>query len=297
MLRGPAAGRAHETIGCGREGRRCTVLGRGTPRLRLLRKPTHATWSTPGWATSRRAFFPPRSRSSRIASTARQKLYRSLMRSREVWRSLILRTSSPVAAPSEWSFVGSCSTDLIPELQEKCKNEDPSDFRRHAHCPRRNIDLTIERDALRFVQTYLGAGPGMADPARAILDGLAVGDFDEDGTVEVAVAEDNGGEVLRFEVQRTASGFWHLRGDGSSPTTYDKGDEITACDIDGHGRSEILVAEDNRGRVDVFPPHRLHHFVQTNFDNGDGLGCNRVDGKSTISVAEDKDDLVSLFPH
>ncbi len=110
-------------------------------------------------------------------------------------------------------------------------------------------------DVFEFATREPLAGFGIGDTT---LDndggnGFAVGDVDDDGRVEVFVANRSGG---RIDVLDPATGQ-PKPGFGIGDTTFNNGDspEMAVGDVDGDGRVEVFVANsDFGGRVDVLDP-------------------------------------------
>lgn len=129
-------------------------------------------------------------------------------------------------------------------------------------------------------------------------DGLAAADFDGDGTAEIAVAEDDGGNIRILNPVIRDNTEVCLEYQGSLNTYYDGGDSLAAGDINGDGLSELLVAEDDGGPVDIYRPDGTHlWWFVTKYDGGDDTAVADIncDGKLEFLVAEDDGGTVESF--
>jgi hypothetical protein len=147
------------------------------------------------------------------------------------------------------------------------------------------------------LSTHLGRGDGSFDPPRTVptvlgrsLDGAALGDFDEDGILDLALCESPGLPTVRF------GDFW-LRGDGRgnfvnpvhlTPEHFGLDTQasfvgpVLAHDFNGDGSTDIAAASD--GGVAIFQLDRPGVFRPASSYFGMYLGCGG--GSCTVTAAD-----------
>lgn len=139
-------------------------------------------------------------------------------------------------------------------------------------------------------------------------DKIAACNITGDRRDELLVAEDDKGAISIFSEGRligTVGEYDRMQfGDFS---TFDEGDGLGCGDLDGDGRSEILVAEDNEGEVHVFglveydtgvkKLKKLYMIYGTGYDGGNSFAVGDVDGdgRDEILVAKARGRVVNIF--